>query len=335
MTTKLVALCDALGQRMRFRLLPGQRYDAVAVAELLDGVAVGAPIADQSYDADRIVAAVQARTAEVVIAQHRRRAQPLAIDRAKYAWRHLVENFFCRLKEFKRIARRADKLDRTFAAIIALAAPVLRPDEPQRALAGHRVAARCGRRAAPPHHRRHRGGGPAMHPRPHRASRGIRRLCALAALIGALTAAPAAAQEPGAATLGPLSIADAYARASLGRAPNSAAYMTLSTSGAADRLVAAATPAAERVELHTHSMDDQGVMRMRPVDGIDVGQDAPAALQPGGLHLMLVGVKGRLEAGATIPLTLTFENAGEVTLEVPVRALRSEAGGHAGHGSSN
>ena len=126
MTTKIVALTDALGQLVRFELLPGHRYDTLALAPLIDGLAFGALIADQAYDADWIVREVQARGAEVVIEQHPRRSRPLAIDRVKYGWRHLIENFFCKLKEFKRIAMRSDKLDRTFQAIIALAACVIR-----------------------------------------------------------------------------------------------------------------------------------------------------------------------------------------------------------------
>jgi transposase len=61
----------------------------------------------------------------VVISQHPRRAKPLAIDAEIYKWRHLIENLFCKLKEFKRIAMQADKTDQSFAAIICLAAAVI------------------------------------------------------------------------------------------------------------------------------------------------------------------------------------------------------------------
>lgn len=111
---------------MRFELLPGHRYDTLAVASLIDGLVFGALIADQAYDADWIVREVQARGAEVVIKQHPRRSRPLTIDRVKYGWRHLIEGFFCSLTEFKRIAMRSDKLDRTFQAMIALVATVIR-----------------------------------------------------------------------------------------------------------------------------------------------------------------------------------------------------------------
>ena len=65
------------------------------------------------------------RGAKVVIAQHPRRIPPLVIDREMYKWRHLIENFFCKLKEFKRIAMRADKTDQSFAAVIHLAAAII------------------------------------------------------------------------------------------------------------------------------------------------------------------------------------------------------------------
>ncbi|TJW81034.1 MAG: transposase, partial [Mesorhizobium sp.] len=65
------------------------------------------------------------RNAKIVISQHPRRAKPPHIDAEMYKWRHLIENFFCKLKEFKRIAMRADKTDQSFAAIIHLAAPVI------------------------------------------------------------------------------------------------------------------------------------------------------------------------------------------------------------------
>jgi transposase len=65
------------------------------------------------------------RGAKIVISQHPRRALPLPLDLELYKWRHLIENFFCKLKEFKRIAMRADKTDQSFNAIIHLAAAVI------------------------------------------------------------------------------------------------------------------------------------------------------------------------------------------------------------------
>jgi transposase len=125
MTTKILALTDALGNLVRFVLLPGHRFDTVGVAPLIDGVAFGALIADMAFDSNTIIADLDQRGAKAVIAQHPRRSSPLPIDAEMYKWRHLIENFFGKLKEFKRIAMRADKTDQSFAAFIQLVAAVL------------------------------------------------------------------------------------------------------------------------------------------------------------------------------------------------------------------
>ncbi len=125
MTTKILALTDALGNLVRFVLLPGHRFDTVGVPPLIDGVMFGALITDKAFDSTAIITDLDARGAKIVISQHPRRAIRLAIDAEMYKWRHLIENFFCKLKEFKRIAMRADKTDRSFAAMISLAAAVI------------------------------------------------------------------------------------------------------------------------------------------------------------------------------------------------------------------
>ena len=125
MTTKILALTDALGNLVRFCLLPGHRYDTVGVAPLITGVEFGALIADKAFDSNDIVADLDARGAKIVISQHPRRTKPIPLDAEMYKWRHLIENFFCRLKEFKRIAMRACKTDQSFEAMIYLAAAVI------------------------------------------------------------------------------------------------------------------------------------------------------------------------------------------------------------------
>src|SRR5919202_6545491 len=125
LTTKILALTDALGNLVRFVLLPGQRFDTVGVPPLLDGLAFGALIGDTAFDSNALIADLDARGAKAVIAQHPRRSTPLAIDTEMDKWRHLIENFFCKLKEFKRIALRADKTDQSFAAMIHIAAAVI------------------------------------------------------------------------------------------------------------------------------------------------------------------------------------------------------------------
>jgi transposase len=125
MTTKILALTDALGNLVRFVLLPGHRFDTVGVPPLIDGICFGALLADKAFDSNAIIADLDERGAKVVISQHQRRTTPLPLDAEMYKWRHLIENFFCKLKEFKRIAMRADKTDLSFNAIIHLAAAVI------------------------------------------------------------------------------------------------------------------------------------------------------------------------------------------------------------------
>ena len=101
MTTKILAMTDALGNLVRFRLMPGQRHDSVEVPPLIEGVAFDGLIADKAFDNNTLVAELNKRGARIVISQHPARAQKLKIDAAIYAWRHLIENFFCKIKEFK------------------------------------------------------------------------------------------------------------------------------------------------------------------------------------------------------------------------------------------
>ena len=125
MTTKILALTDALGNLVRFVLLPGQRYDTIGVEPLIADLEFGALLLDKAFDANWIIETLNERGAKVVISQRPQRKAPLDIDLEMYKWRHLIENFFCKLKEFKRIAMRADKTDQSFAAMIYLAAAVI------------------------------------------------------------------------------------------------------------------------------------------------------------------------------------------------------------------
>jgi periplasmic copper chaperone A len=108
--------------------------------------------------------------------------------------------------------------------------------------------------------------------------------------------------------------------------PNAALYLVVST-GADDALVAAATPVAARVELHETTMDEAGTMTMHPADSFPVAAGEPLTLEPGGRHLMLVDVD-RLEVGDSVEVTLTFAEAGDVTLTVPVVAPGDVMAGH-------
>jgi len=125
LTTKILALTDALGNLVKFILMPGQRHDIKGVKELIADVRFDALVADKAFDANWLIEELNRRGAQVVISQMPRRRVPLEIDLEVYKWRHLIENFFCKLKEFKRIAMRCDKTDTSFCAVILLAAAVI------------------------------------------------------------------------------------------------------------------------------------------------------------------------------------------------------------------
>ena len=93
--------------------------------ELLEGVGLQALLADKAFDADWLKQRLLAQGCQVVIAQKSNRRAPMAIDMEVYKWRHLIENFFCKIKEFKRIALRSDKTDSSFAAVVTLASAVI------------------------------------------------------------------------------------------------------------------------------------------------------------------------------------------------------------------
>lgn len=110
---------------VRFVLMPANRYDTVGVAPLIKGVAFDAMLADKAFDSNWIIEDMNARGAKIVLSQRPQRLQPLVIDDEMYKWRHLIENYFQKLKEFKRIAMRSDKTDTSYAALINLCAAII------------------------------------------------------------------------------------------------------------------------------------------------------------------------------------------------------------------
>ena len=150
----------------------------------------------------------------------------------------------------------------------------------------------------------------------------VRRLAPLVILAVAAVATAAWADE---VRIGALDIDDIWARPSAGR--TGAVYMEIENEGTVgDRLVAAESPRARKVELHTTRMEGD-VMRMRRLEaGIEIPPKGEVALRPGGMHVMLLGLTAPLKAGDRFPLTLTFERAGRTTLEVEVKPMKS--GGH-------
>ncbi len=107
-------------------------------------------------------------------------------------------------------------------------------------------------------------------------------------------------------------------------------YMTITDSGAPDRLTSVASPVATTAELH-ESFTEQGVAKMRSVAALPVTAGNPVTLAPGGYHIMLMGLKRELKEGDSFPVTLTFEHSGELTATVTVQGVGREP--HMGHGS--
>ena len=143
------------------------------------------------------------------------------------------------------------------------------------------------------------------------------RLVAPAAGFGLWLGAVVAAM----AQTGDVQVTNAWARATPGGAQTAAAYVTI-LSPTADRLTAAATPAVQKAELHSMTMDGN-VMKMRQVDGIDLPAGQAVTLKPGGYHIMLTGLAQPLTEGQTFPLTLTFDKAGARDVTVTVQKVGS------------
>lgn len=130
--------------------------------------------------------------------------------------------------------------------------------------------------------------------------------------------------------VGALTIIDPWARATPPMAQTAGGYLMIENSGeGSDRLVAAASPVANRTEIHEMSMS-QGIMTMRRLeDGLDIPAGGTITLAPGGAHIMLMGLKEALVAGETVPVTLEFEVAGEVETYIQVLGLGAQ--GPSGH----
>lgn len=105
--------------------MPANRYDTIGVAPLIEGVRFDALLADKAFDSNWIIEDMNARGAKIVISQMPQRREPLKIDDEMYKWRHLIENYFQKLKEFKRIAMRSEKTDASYAAMIKFCAALI------------------------------------------------------------------------------------------------------------------------------------------------------------------------------------------------------------------
>lgn len=125
LTTKIVALVDALGNLLRFLLLPGQAHDKRGVPTLIRNVSCGALLADRAFDANWLLEELDARGTTAAILPKTNRKHQRDHDADVYKWRHLVGNYFAQIKEFKGIATGYDKTDCSYAANWHLTAVVI------------------------------------------------------------------------------------------------------------------------------------------------------------------------------------------------------------------
>ena len=125
-----------------------------------------------------------------------------------------------------------------------------------------------------------------------------------------------------------LRVSDPFVRATPPGAKVAGAFMSIANQGKdADRLVAARSPVAGVVEIHEMAMEG-GLMKMRAVKGIDLKPGATVELRPGGYHVMLEDLKRPLQQGEQVPMTLVFEKAGSIEVNVRVEPMGAAAHAH-------
>lgn len=142
-------------------------------------------------------------------------------------------------------------------------------------------------------------------------------------------AAPAAAHE---ITAGEIQIIHPHLTATSPAAKSAAGYLAIVNEGAeAERLLAVRADFAE-AQLHLSEVGADGVARMSPVEAVEIPAGETVVLEPGGLHLMFMGLAAPLAEGQTRPATLVFEHAGELEVEFEVEAREGPGGtDHSGH----
>jgi transposase len=126
LSTKIHTLVDALGNPVAFHLTGGEAHDLMGADKLLPDMEAGVLIADKAFDAnERVLEPLTAAGKTAVIPPKANRKLPRKFDRHQYAARHLIENFFAKLKQFRAIATRYDKTARNFLAAVHLAASLI------------------------------------------------------------------------------------------------------------------------------------------------------------------------------------------------------------------
>jgi transposase len=120
LTTKIHVVVDAIGRLIQGRLSAGQVHDVTQAQALLDGVPAKCVVADKAYDADELRRTILAAGAVAVIPPRANRREPIRWSKATYRHRNLIERFFCRIKHFRRIATRYEKLAERFTSFVCL-----------------------------------------------------------------------------------------------------------------------------------------------------------------------------------------------------------------------
>lgn len=124
-TTRILALTDALGNLVDFRLMPEQAHDLRAVPDLIETLSASHMLADRVFDADWRRTTLAQKGITPVISPKSNRRFPATFDQETYKWRHLIENYFGKLKENRGIAMRSCKTDQRCAAFISMAATLI------------------------------------------------------------------------------------------------------------------------------------------------------------------------------------------------------------------
>lgn len=122
MSTKIHSLVEGLGNLARWELSGGQVHDLTRAGALIDDIIPGAVVADKAYDANALIDTIMHKGATAVIPPMAHRRVQRDFDRHQYKHRNLIERLFCRMKHFRRIATRYDKLASRFSAFIAIVA---------------------------------------------------------------------------------------------------------------------------------------------------------------------------------------------------------------------
>jgi len=129
------------------------------------------------------------------------------------------------------------------------------------------------------------------------------------------------------AKTGRVIISGAYSKATVAGQTAGSGFMKITSTGPSDQLVGVSSPAATEVQMHSMIMDGN-TMKMRQMGTIEIPANSSVELSPGGLHLMLMGLKNPLKAGDIIKIKLKFASSGEVEVNFPVQSMGNEASMH-------